>query len=344
VPPVPGVPAAAVPAASPGLPTASPVPVAPRVPTAPRVSRAATMIPGLEMPARFVRPAAGRGRPEWTRNVWARRGLVAVGVIAAYFAARAVNRFRLSFAGRDAAIEALIPLMGVAEARKAVDRQHDACFQAHYRTGWVKWQDFSFTTGQHADCVMRRVMDDVSAQRRAAVLAAHKAAPAPRAVSAGAGATAPPPTFAPANAPGVVTAPLPVSNPGMPVAVRPPSGPAAQPLVGRVVVGNVRVLAFSRAPQLTVQASFVAIGSPQDMERLTMCSYTVECGGAAQGMPAGHRMVSPCSLRVQGAKAEGDLLFALPGPAPAEGSCSMELALTDGGPPRSNSVSVALAP
>src|SRR6185503_19657621 len=44
---------------------------------------------------------------------WARKVLVGFAVVAFYFGARALNRYRVSFAARDAAIEALIPLMGL---------------------------------------------------------------------------------------------------------------------------------------------------------------------------------------------------------------------------------------
>jgi hypothetical protein len=95
-----------------------------------------------------------------------------VGVVALYFAARALNRFRVSFAARDVAIEALIPLMGLNAAREEAGRQHGACFAKSYQTGWVRWQDYSFDQANHADCVVRAVMADVARRNVAASRAA----------------------------------------------------------------------------------------------------------------------------------------------------------------------------
>jgi hypothetical protein len=49
---------------------------------------------------------------------WGQKVVIGLGVVAFYFAARALNRFRVSFTARDVAIEALIPLMGVDAARE----------------------------------------------------------------------------------------------------------------------------------------------------------------------------------------------------------------------------------
>jgi hypothetical protein len=248
---------------------------------------------------------------------WAQKVLVAVAVVAFYFGARALNRWRVSFAARDVAIEALIPLMGVQNAREQVDRQHAACFDKAYKTGWGKWQDYSFDEKNHADCVLRRVMADVGRKNMARA----------RAVQA---AQRPP------SVPGATMRPPPVRP------VAPPTPRPAPPILGRVGIGNVQVLNFSRTPQLTGHLSFVAIGNADVLASVAMCSYVVTCEGQAQALPGGPRTIAPCLLTVQGAKGEGELQFAVLGPAPVEGACSLDLALTDGTQLRSNSLVVPL--
>jgi len=245
---------------------------------------------------------------------WAQKVLIGVGVVAFYFAARALNRFRVSFGARDVAIEALIPLLGVDAAQKEAARQHGACFDKAYRTGWVKWQDYSFDERKHADCVMRGVMADFQQRTRDAAAAARKAEAARQ-----------PPVVASA------TTPRP-----------PPPPPTPPPILSRVAVGNVQVLRMARSPQIGGRVSFVAIGNAEALASVAMCSYTVTCGGQRVGLPAGQAALAPCPLKVQGASATGDLEFLVLAPAPAEGACSIELTLTDGTRPRSSTVVVPL--
>ena len=240
---------------------------------------------------------------------WARKVLIGVAVVAFYFAARALNRFRVSFTSRDVAIETLIPLMGVEAARQEAGRQHEACFDKAYQTGWAKWQDFSFDEKKHADCVLRGVMADTARRNQDEV----------RALRAREAALRPP-------------APAPARTPPPP-----PRTPA--PPLSRVAVGNVQVSRWSRAPQINGNLRFVAIGSADALASVALCSYVVTCEGQAQ---AGQRALTPCPLRVQGAKGEGELDFVLLTPAPAEGACSMHLSLTDGTRPRSGMVVVPL--
>jgi hypothetical protein len=244
---------------------------------------------------------------------WGQKIVIGLGVVAFYFAARALNRFRVSFAARDVAIEALIPLMGVDVARGEAGRQHGACFAKAYKTGWVKWQDFSFDEKKHADCVLRAVMADVANRN----LAASRAARAKEA------ALHPP-------APAEVATPRPAPPPRTP-----------PPVLSRVAVGNVKVQQLARSPQLSGRLSFVAIGNADALASVAMCSYAVTCDGHAVGLPAGQRALAPCPLRVQGNSAAGDMEFVVL--AAAEGSCSMELGLTDGSRPRSNTVVVPLS-
>jgi hypothetical protein len=246
--------------------------------------------------------------PPWARNV-----VIGLGVIAFYFAARVLNRYRVSFAARDVAIEALIPLMGLDTARGEAGRQHGACFAKGYQTGWFKWQDYSFDQTKHADCVVRAAMADVA--RRNLV--------ASRAARAKEEALRPP-------------APVRVATPRPPP---PPRTPA--PVLGRVAVGNVRVLRLARSPQISGRLSFVAIGNPDALASIVTCSYAVTCDDHVVGLPAGQKAVAPCLLKVQGASAAGELDFLVL--APAEGACSLELTLTDGSRPRSATVAIPLS-
>jgi hypothetical protein len=244
---------------------------------------------------------------------WARKVVIGLGVVAFYFAARALNRFRVSFAARDVAVEALIPLMGVSSAQEEAGRQHGACFAKAYQTGWVKWQDYSFDEAKHADCVVRGVMADVARRNLTASRAARAAEAAGR-----------PPVVA------MVATPRPPPRPRTP-----------PPVLSRVGVGNVRVQQLTRSPQLSGRLSFVAIGSADALASISMCSYAVTCDGHAVGLPAGQKAIAPCPLKVQGAAGAGELSFLVL--APAEGDCSLELTLTDVTRPRSAAVVVPLS-
>lgn len=245
---------------------------------------------------------------------WAQKVVIGVGVVALYFAARELNRFRVSFAARDVAIEALIPLMGLDVARVEAGRQQGPCFAKGYQTGWVKWQDYSFDQAKHADCVLRAVMADVTRRNLVASRAARAAEDAKR--------------------PKVIAA---VTTP------RPPRPrPTPPPVVGRVAVGNVQVLQVTRSPNISGRLSFVAIGNADALASVATCSYAVTCDGNAVGLPAGKKAITPCPLKVKGAAGAGELSFLVL--APAEGACSLELALTDGfARPRSAPVVVPLS-
>jgi hypothetical protein len=244
---------------------------------------------------------------------WAQKAVIGLGVVALYFAARELNRFRVSFAARDVAIEALIPIMGVDAARGEAGRQHGPCFAKGYRTGWIKWQDSSFDETKHADCVLRAVMADVARRNLVASRAARAAEEAKR--------------------PKVVAA---VTTP------RPPPPPRTPPpVLGRVAVGNVQVLQLTRSPNISGRLSFVAIGNADALASVVTCSYAVMCDGNAVGLPAGQKAIAPCLLKVQGAAAAGELSFLVL--APAQGACSLDLTLTDGARPRSATVAVPLS-
>jgi hypothetical protein len=98
---------------------------------------------------------------------------------------------------------------------------------------------------------------------------------------------------------------------------------------------------MARSPQIGGRVSFVAIGNPEALASVAMCSYAVTCGGQRVGLPVGQAALAPCPLKVQGASATGDLEFSVLAPAP-EGACSIELTLTDGTRPRSSTVVVPL--
>jgi hypothetical protein len=244
---------------------------------------------------------------------WAQKAVIGLGVVALYFAARELNRFRVSFAARDVAIEALIPIMGVDAARGEAGRQHGACFAKGYRTGWIRWQDSSFDETKHADCVLRAVMADVARRNLVASRAARAAEEAKR--------------------PKVVAA---VTTP------RPPPPPRTPPpVLGRVAVGNVQVLQLTRSPNISGRLSFVAIGSADALASVSTCSYTVTCDGNAVGLPAGQQAIAPCPLKVKGSAAPGELSFLVL--APAQGTCSLDLTLTDGARSRSATVAIPLS-
>jgi hypothetical protein len=245
---------------------------------------------------------------------WAQKVVIGLGVVAFYFAARALNRYRISFAARDVAIEALIPLMGLDAARTEAGRQHGACFDQAFHTKWGKWQDFSFDERTHADCVVREVMKDIARRNKAAAIAARGPEPPRRPRVALATPWAPPPA-----------ARIPAAN------------------VGRVVVGNVKVVRLSRSPQLSGHLTFVAIGNADALAAVTMCSYAVTCDDQPQGLAAGQRALAPCALRVQGAKAEGEMDFLLLAAAPAGSSCVLDLTLTDATRGHTNAVVVPLS-
>jgi hypothetical protein len=243
---------------------------------------------------------------------WAQKAVIGLGVVALYFAARELNRFRVSFAARDVAIEALIPLVGLDAARTEAGRQQGACFAKGYKTGWVKWQDYSFDPAKHADCVVRAAMADVARRNFVASRAARAAEEAKR--------------------PKVVAA---VATP------RPPPPRTPPPVLGRVGIGNVQVLQLTRSPNISGRLSFVAIGSADALASVSTCSYAVTCDGNAVGLPAGQKAIAPCPLKVQGAAAAGELSFLVL--APVQGACSLELTLTDGARSRSATVAIPLS-
>ena len=292
----------------PAIPTLAPTPLPPRTAAPTPLMRESTREPrelGFRLQPRRRPLRRLQDLPPWARKV-----LIGIAVVAFYFAARAFNRFRVSFNARDVAIESLIPLMGLEAARHEAGRQHDACFDKAYQTGWVRWQDFSFDETKHADCVLRGVMADTARRNLAAARAARAAEAARR-------------------------PPAPARTPPPPPAPRTPA-----PILGRVALGNVQVSRWSRTPQVSGHLRFVAIGNAEALASVAMCSYVVTCEGQAQA--PGQRALVPCPLTIQGAKGEGELDFTLLTPAPAEGACSVHLSLTDGTRPRSGMVVVPL--
>jgi hypothetical protein len=217
-----------------------------------------------------------------------------------YFGSRGCNRYIASRDARSAAVEALSPIMGEAEAKAAVDRHHGACFEQHYRTGWGRRQSSKFDGEKYAECVIRKLESEMGETRRAE----RKTSPQKRRVSTATRSPSPPPTPAAASDDGSALA-----------------------------IGDVKVLSFVRAPYLTFHVRFTATGSPGALRHATMCSYVVDCGGKAQATSShAERLVVPCMAKA----GEGSLHVAQGGPATSEGACTMDLALTDGHQIRSN--------
>jgi len=298
--------------AIPTVPTLAPTPLPVRVPAPLPPLREET---GAARELGFrIKPKARPVRRFRDLPRWAQKAAIGLGVVALYFAARELNRFRVSFAARDAAIEALIPLMGLDAARTEAGRQQSGCFAKGYQTGWVKWQDYSFDQAKHADCVVRAAMADVARRNLVASRAARAAEEAKR--------------------PKVVAA---VATPRPP----PPPPRTPPPVLGRVAVGNVQVLQLTRSPNISGRLSFVAIGSADALASVSTCSYTVTCDGNAVGLPAGQRAIAPCPLKVKGSAAPGELSFLVL--APAQGACSLDLTLTDGARSRSATVAIPLS-
>jgi hypothetical protein len=279
--------------------------------------------PGAAQPPATSRASSGGGSdasPAWVGKV-----LTVLAVVAVYFGSRGCNRYVASREAREAALEALTEAMGPEEARAIVEAHHAACFDEHYKTGWGRRSKSSFDGEKYASCMVRRAESQVTELKLAAAKATRRrAAPTPRATSRPVPVSIPPPT--------------PTPDPAVSMLV------GATEDYGQVVVGDARLLDFQRAPQLTVRLSFTAVGRTEALRRYGLCSHVVRCEGRAFDSSPGQRMVLPCPLQVAGAKGTGEIHFALADPAPAEGACSIELALTDGHQVRSNTIEMPLTP
>ena len=256
--------------------------------------------------------AAGVGAADPSR-AWVGKVLAFVAVVAVYFGTRGCNRYLASREARGAAVEALGAVMEPAEARTLVERYHQACFDEHYKTGWGRRGKSSFDTEKYATCMVRRAESEMNKARLAAFTAARHSPPA---------------------------APTPASSPTPATAIATPG--AGSGVVGRVFIGDVKLLGFAREPQLTVRVSFMAVGGAEALRQSVLCSYSIDCGGQPQG-PSGGPMTTSCPLTIDGARGMGELHVALASPAPPDEPCRLSLALTDGTQLRSNTTLVPLS-
>lgn len=264
----------------------------------PRPEPGATLSGGAEALAKL--PPAESGR-DWS---WVPKVLGVLALVGLYFGSRMLNRYNASKEARGAAVAALAKVMGPAQAKDAVGRHHDQCFDQYYKTGWGRRQSSSFETEKYARCVLDKLTADLEKDGSARAAAAHAARPA---------------------------RPQPVATMATPT---PP--PVDRPHWGKVSLGDVKVVEFKREPQLTFKVDFVALGS--NLTREAYCSFLVNCQEQAGRAP----IVVGCPLQVEGVKGTGTLHYAQAGPAPAPGTCQLELQLSDGSTTRSNTVNVAL--
>jgi hypothetical protein len=100
----------------------------------------------------------------------------------------------------------------------------------------------------------------------------------------------------------------------------------------------VKVSGFRREPQLTARITFMAIGSSADVQDKLLCSYVVRCGESLGFGMRTESCLAPGNMRLN-----GTLDISLPGAAPAGTSCTVDVSLTDGEVPRSNTASVPLS-
>lgn len=246
---------------------------------------------------------------------WVGKVLSFVAIVAVYLGTRGCNRFLASREARGAAVGALSKVMEPAEASAIVERHHAACFDEFYKTGWGRRDKSSFDTAKYASCMVRRAESESDSRVASAT--------APRRL-----------------VPGAV--PAPASDPTLATATTTPVLGTGSAAFGRVFIGDVKILAFDRQPQLSVRVSFMAVGGAEALRRSALCSYSIECGGQAQGSPAGQHVAVSCPLTIDGAKGLGELHVALASPAPPEGACRLDLSLTDGTQVLSNAVVVPL--
>ncbi len=230
---------------------------------------------------------------------WLPKVLPVLLAVALYFGSRLWNRHQASEEARAAAVQVLSEVMPADEAKRAVSRHQAVCFEECYKTGWGRRASSTFDGEKYAKCVMNRLSSDLD----------QEAAAPPRPLA----------TARPRPLPPVTTPPMPSP---------PPFGP--------VTLGDLKILAFQRQPQATVQASFVAVG--KQMRSGAFCAFLIACEGRARGLP----LLTPCTLKVDGIKATGELHYALKDPAPAESACRLELSLSDGSSVRSNTVAAPL--
>jgi len=268
----------------------------------PRPEPGPTLAGAAEALSKLPQAEAG---PDWS---WVPKLLGVLALVGLYFGSRMLNRYNASKEVRTAAVQALGEALGETQASEAVARHHAGCFDKFYETGWGRRQSSRFDTEKYARCVLDQVQSELTRNRTAQGLAALEATRAERAARGRRVAAARPPSAAPVE----------------------------RPSWGQVTLGDVKLVSWSREPQLTVEATFLALGS--QLTRDAFCSFRVSCDGQADQVP----LVVSCPLSLDGVKGTGRLQYALAGSATADASCSLELQLSDGGTTRSNTVAIPL--
>ena len=114
------------------------------------------------------------------------------------------------------------------------------------------------------------------------------------------------------------------------------------PIFGQFILGDVKIVEFTRAPQLTVLLRFTATGDPETFKLPALCSFTLECQGVVQSA-ANQRTVVGCPLeKVDDRTMQGELYVALPNAVPPDAACSIDLKLADRARFRSDSTVIPL--
>jgi hypothetical protein len=241
-------------------------------------------------------------KQDWS---WVPKALGVLLVVGLYFGSRQWGRYSASKEAKNAAIQALSKVGDAASVRELVERHHEGCFDQHYKTDWRPRRARStFDAEKYAECVLKRIVDDTGSLSRAAAREAPRAASRPQPAAA-----LPPATTVPT----------------------PPPQPRSA--LGRVTLGDLKVVEFRREPQMVMNVRFVALGN--EVVRDAFCSFRIDCAG-------GQEHLVSCPLDVAGIKGSGSLQYAAAGPAPAQAACRLELTLSDGRSPKSNTASVAL--
>jgi hypothetical protein len=260
-----------------------------------------------------ARPATVGLPRHWRR--WTSAGAVAV--VWLFFGVRGCRLAGPEEEARVAAMDLFGARMNRRPALEAYEKYHPACFSEHCRGKWSPWRRPDFDKESYVRCLLNKLR--VQARLQPLPMPTRSPSPeerarlAPVAIAASATATPTP----------IETAP-----------------PTATPIEGRLFIGDAKVHAFSREPQLRATVQFIALGTVALLPR-AQCSYVITCNGELQGTFAGQRMTAPC-VTVDGVKGSGRLEVMLAAPAPRLGVCQMELHLTDGEQPRSDGVVVPL--
>jgi hypothetical protein len=268
-------------------------------------------------------PAAGLRRPGWRSRVPWRR-LAPVGLILGlYGASRACIRHNASEAAWDAGVARLSLMMEPHHAHRFAVVHHGSCFWQHYTTGWGGPGASTFDQDAYTECLLAKVRADVGT-RSVAELPRRQPYQAPRV------------TAAPDNTAMETAVPL-TPEPATPEPTPEPVPEGAPAEKGQLLVGEVKVSGFVREPQLTAQVTFMAIGSSSVLQNRLLCAYAVRCGSELNS-----ENTEAC-LTLGDMRATGALNLSLPGPAPAGTACTVDVWLTDGESPRSNTVTVPLS-